>query len=228
MSQPARRPLICGCSPTPPKIDAGAQLLVRAVHADALERSAPRARASGASTSTRGPRPPAVPSTLQQGSTKAAVLPVPVWAPASRSRPASTGGMAPTWIRRRRVVAVRGNSRKQLRLKPEIVEIHDDSCGWERGRRANYTGTAGPGAGIGEVPYDKRPGRPSMRYLTTAFIATLVPRPVRLRLQHDPDPGRGREGGLVGGRQPVPAPRGPDPEPREHGQGLRGAGTGRC
>ena len=53
-----------------------------------------------------------------------------------------------------------------------------------------------------------------------------VPRPFGLRLQHDPDAGRGHQGRLVRGRQPVPAPCGPDPEPGEHGQGLRGAGAG--
>ena len=31
------------------------------------------------------------------GSTNAAVLPVPVWAPASRSRPARTSGIASRW-----------------------------------------------------------------------------------------------------------------------------------
>ena len=38
--------------------------------------------------------------------------------------------------------------------------------------------------------------------------------------------GRGREGRLVGGDEPVPAPRRPDPEPRRHGEGLRAAGAG--
>ena len=37
-------------------------------------------------------------SSWSMGSAKAAVLPVPVWAQPIRSRPASTGGMAPAWM----------------------------------------------------------------------------------------------------------------------------------
>src|SRR5205814_1017775 len=48
----------------------------------------------GVSTSARGRRPDCVASFCKIGSTNAAVLPVPVCAPASTSRPASTPGMA--------------------------------------------------------------------------------------------------------------------------------------
>ena len=40
------------------------------------------------------------------------------------------------------------------------------------------------------------------------------PRPRRLRLQRLPAPRRRRQGGVVGGAEPVPAPRRPDSEPR--------------
>ena len=49
----------------------------------------------------------------------------------------------------------------------------------------------------------------------------------RLRLQRPATPGRGHQGGLVGSGQPVPAPRRSRAEPRQHRQGLRGAGS-RC
>jgi hypothetical protein len=76
---------------------ARAQLLVRSVDADALQdlgrEFAGRREHERARSAARGGL-----EQLQQGSTKAAVLPVPVWAPASRSRPLSTGGIAAAWI----------------------------------------------------------------------------------------------------------------------------------
>ena len=74
-----------------------AQVLVRAVDADALQdlgrEFARRREHERARSAARGGL-----SSCSSGSTKAAVLPVPVWAPASRSRPLSTGGMAAAWI----------------------------------------------------------------------------------------------------------------------------------
>ena len=45
-----------------------------------------------------GVSPPRPARRCRMGSTNAAVLPVPVWAPARTSRPSSTAGMARAWI----------------------------------------------------------------------------------------------------------------------------------
>ncbi len=77
----------------------GADAPVASVDADALldlERElAGRGEDEGADR--RGGSASGWPSRWSIGSTNAAVLPVPVWAPAMRSRPASTSGMASAW-----------------------------------------------------------------------------------------------------------------------------------
>ena len=50
----------------------------------------------------------------------------------------------------------------------------------------------------------------------------------RLRLQQAAEPGRGGEGRVVGGREPVPAARRPHSEPGRHGEGFRRAGRARA
>src|SRR3546814_3164482 len=56
---------------------------------------------------------------------------------------------------------------------------------------------------------------------TTLFRSSAAGRTdVRLRLQRHAAPGRGGQGGLVRGAEPVPAPRRPGAEPGQHGQGL--------
>ena len=50
----------------------------------------------------------------------------------------------------------------------------------------------------------------------------------RLRLQQAAEPGRGGEGRVVGGREPIPAARRPHSESRRRGEGFRRAGRARA
>ena len=67
------------------------------------------------------------------GSTKAAVLPVPVWAQPTTSRPASTRGMACSWIGVGSDVAHGGDAGEQLALEAERGERRDLDLGGRPG-----------------------------------------------------------------------------------------------
>ena len=68
-----------------------------------------------------------------------------------------------------------------------------------------------------------------MRKLLMSLIVVLGERESRgLRLQQAAEPGRGGESRLVRSREPVPAARGSDSEPRRHGEGFRRAGRARA
>ena len=75
---------------------------------------------------------------------------------------------------------------------------------------------------LGEPDHVTRHPDPPSRALALILLAPLLAR--RLRRQHHPDQGRGRQGQVGGGAEPVPAPRRPDPEPGQHREGLRGPG----
>ena len=67
------------------------------------------------------------------GSTKAAVLPVPVWAQPTTSRPASTRGMACSWIGVGVHVAHGGDAGEQLAFEAERGERRDLDLGGRPG-----------------------------------------------------------------------------------------------
>ena len=127
MSTPRRSASTCGCMPTPPKIVADCTPQMAAVRADALvnlrrelagRREHQRARRlrlrrhGAAETYMRSSR----------GSANAAVLPVPVCAPARRSRPSSATGIAAAWIGVRFGIAVIGKRAQQRGRKPECFQ----------------------------------------------------------------------------------------------------------
>jgi hypothetical protein len=96
-STPLRKACSCGPMPTPPKIAAA---LIGVCTARSFRSSRIWAASSrvGVSTSARVvPRGLSI-SWCRIGSRNAAVLPLPVVAEASTSRPASAGGIASVWI----------------------------------------------------------------------------------------------------------------------------------
>ena len=60
----------------------------------------------------------------RMGRTKAAVLPVPVWAVPIRSSPASAAGMAASWMGVGLGIAETVDPRHQARIQIELVEVH--------------------------------------------------------------------------------------------------------
>ena len=96
------------------------------------------------------------------GSTNAAVLPVPVWAPASRSRPARTSGMASRLDGGGHGVALSGDRAEELGRQPETIEGHGGDAPDEGPSRT----LRGPVRAIGGSGSDgmrpgRRPERPS-------------------------------------------------------------------
>ena len=67
-------------------------------------------------------------------------------------------------------------------------------------------------------------GGTMFRKFAAILAALAVADAFRLRLQHAADAGRGHQGRVVRGAEPVPAPRRSRAEPRQHGEGLRRAG----
>ena len=137
MSTPRRSLSICGCMPTPPKITMLVELGVLAVGANAffdLRREFARGRQDQGADRRCGRLRVARPRALairrcSIGSVKPAVLPVPVWAPASRSPPrARRGSPAPGWgwgcrspVRARR--AADGSARPRVSKVMGVLQI---------------------------------------------------------------------------------------------------------
>ena len=123
-STPLRNACSCGPMPTPPKTAAA---VIGVCTARPSRSSAICAASSrvGVSTSARVvPRGRPI-SLCRIGRRNAAVLPLPVMAHASRSRPSSAGGMASDWIGRRPGEAELLEALEQIGMEIEGAERHD-------------------------------------------------------------------------------------------------------
>ena len=117
------------------------------------------------------------------GSTKAAVLPVPVWAPASRSRPSSTSGIASRWTGVGSVYPWRATARSRSGGSPRVREGQGRELLTGPSRDASV---AGPGQGE-KVSRDRTEMKPRRRPVRQSNTCAKCTTSIRCTLGSSPE-----------------------------------------